>query len=125
MGAVTLGARVIEKHFTDDNSRTGPDHLFALNPKTWREMVSKTRELELSLGDGIKRVEENELNTVIVQRRAIRAAKPLKAGTIIKISDLKFLRPCPSNAFEPHEVNSLIGKKIDSDMSEDDIFERK
>ena len=56
LGAVTLGARVIEKHFTDDNNRVGPDHKFAMNPNTWKEMVLRTRELENALGDGIKRV---------------------------------------------------------------------
>ena len=52
LGAITLGARVVEKHFTDDNNRIGPDHKFSMNPKTWREMVNATRELENSLGDG-------------------------------------------------------------------------
>ena len=56
LGAVSLGARVIEKHFTDDNTREGPDHLFSLNPKAWRDMVNATRELENSLG-----VEEKKL----------------------------------------------------------------
>ena len=60
LGAVTLGARVIEKHFTDDNTRKGPDHKFAMNPITWKDLVDRTRELELALGDGIKRVEDNE-----------------------------------------------------------------
>ena len=69
LGAVTLGARVIEKHFTDDNKRIGPDHYFAMNPKTWKTMVEKTRELELALGDGLKRIEKNELTTVVIQRR--------------------------------------------------------
>ena len=39
LGAIALGARVIEKHFTDDNRRIGPDHSFAMNPRTWREMI--------------------------------------------------------------------------------------
>ena len=75
VGAVALGARIIEKHFTDDNSRIGPDHGFAMNPKTWREMVEVVRELERALGNGIKKVEENEKNTVIIQRRSLRAKK--------------------------------------------------
>ena len=45
LGAVALGARVIEKHFTDDNNREGPDHRFAMDPDTWRDMVDRTREL--------------------------------------------------------------------------------
>ena len=79
LGAVSLGATVIEKHFTDDNSRTGPDHKFAMNPRSWRDMVDRARELEAALGTGIKRIEENELDTVVVQRRSIRA-KPTARG---------------------------------------------
>ena len=43
LGAITLGAKIIEKHFTDDNERDGPDHKFSMNPKTWKEMVLKQR----------------------------------------------------------------------------------
>lgn len=122
LGAVALGARVIEKHFTDDNDRIGPDHRFALNPTTWRDMVDRTRELEMSLGDGVKRVEGNESNTVIVQRRAVRAARPLKAGSVIEEKDLKYLRPCPNGALPPSEAHVLIGRKINEEMLEDDVF---
>ena len=58
LGAVSLGARMIEKHFTDDISREGPDHAFSMDPKTWREMVDRTRELENALGNGIKKLRE-------------------------------------------------------------------
>ena len=67
-GAITLGAKVIEKHFTDNNLRNGPDHAFSLNPKTWREMVNASRFLEKSLGDGEKKIELNEKESIIVQR---------------------------------------------------------
>ena len=53
-----LGARVIEKHFTDDNKRTGPDHFFAMNPKSWKAMVSATRDLESAMGDGVKELKK-------------------------------------------------------------------
>ena len=58
LGAVALGARVIEKHFTDNNNLIGPDHKFSMNPKTWSDMVKETRRLELSLGDGLKKVKK-------------------------------------------------------------------
>jgi sialic acid synthase SpsE len=57
LGAIAFGARAVEKHFTDDNARKGPDHGFAMNPQSWREMVERSRELEAALGDGVKRVE--------------------------------------------------------------------
>jgi N-acetylneuraminate synthase len=69
LGAVALGARLIEKHFTDDNARVGPDHAFSMNPKTWRDMIDRTRDLEIAFGDGIKRVEPNEGESRILQRR--------------------------------------------------------
>ena len=88
LGAISLGARVIEKHFTDDNSHLGPDHSFAMNPNTWREMVDSSNELFLSLGDGKKVIEANEEQTAIVQRRALRYSKNLKLGTKISKKDI-------------------------------------
>lgn len=117
LGAVALGARVVEKHFTDDNSREGPDHAFALNPVTWRAMVDATRELELSLGDGIKRVEENERETVIIQRRALRLAQDLPAGTRIEERHLEALRPCPAGAVSPDRFADAVGRTLASDTA--------
>lgn len=112
LGSITLGARVVEKHFTDDNSREGPDHKFALNPRTWRDMVDASRELEAALGDGVKRVEPNEDQTVVVQRRALRVKQALAAGTVIAESHLEALRPCPHGAVSPDAVDKVIGRKL-------------
>jgi len=112
LGAIPLGARVFEKHFTDDNDREGPDHKFALNPKKWREMVDLSEEVFETLGDGIKKVEENEQNAFVVQRRSIVCNKDLKEGAIIKLEDLNFLRPCPKNSFHPYEVEVVVGQKL-------------
>ena len=87
LGAVTLGARVVEKHFTDDNNRNGPDHKFSMDPIAWKEMVDKTKELEKSLGIGNKLVMDNEKETVILQRRAIRAKNKINKGQMIKKED--------------------------------------
>lgn len=112
LGAVAFGARVVEKHFTDDNGRTGPDHAFALNPLTWRDMVDRTRELELALGDGVKRVEGNERDTVVVQRRCLRLKRDLPAGSILAESDLEALRPAPADAFAPWQLDRLLGRVL-------------
>lgn len=112
LGAVALGARVIEKHFTDDRARTGPDHAFSMDPAAWREMVDRTRELERALGDGIKRVEGNEKETVIIQRRSCRAARGLPAGTILRREDIDILRPAKPGAFCPDEMRKLIGRTL-------------
>jgi len=116
LGAVALGARMIEKHFTDDTSRQGPDHAFSMNPAMWREMVDRTRELENALGGGVKKVEGNEEETVVLQRRAIRAAIDLAAGTEVKCEYLTPLRPCPSDAIPPYHIVDLIGKTLRHDL---------
>jgi N-acetylneuraminate synthase len=112
LGAIALGARVIEKHFTDDNSRTGPDHGFAMNPQTWREMVNRTRELEQALGDGLKRIEANEQQSAQVQRRSLRATRDLVAGARIVAGDLEALRPIPADGIEPYRLEDLVGKPL-------------
>lgn len=110
LGAVALGARVVEKHFTDDRTRVGPDHAFSMTPPDWREMVERTRELEAALGDGVKRVEANELETVVVQRRALTARRAIAAGEVIADGDLIPLRPCPPDAATPAERGSVVGR---------------
>lgn len=112
LGAVALGARIIEKHFTDDTSRNGPDHAFSMDKRTWREMVDRTRELEISLGNGIKKVEENEAQTVLIQRRSLRLVRDMSKGEIISPEDLEALRPCPIDGLAPNYINKVVGKKI-------------
>lgn len=112
LGAITLGARVIEKHFTDDNNRLGPDHPFSMNPKTWKEMVERSSELEYALGSGIKKVEENELDTIIVQRRCLRTVRDIEAGSSLKFQDIVVLRPAPQGALEPYKIKEVIGKTL-------------
>lgn len=117
LGAVALGARMIEKHFTDDRDRRGPDHAFSMNPSAWREMVDRTRELEFSLGTGIKRIEDNEAQTAILQRRSIRMAHDLSAGTVIQKADMEVLRPCPVDALPPYRMSEVIGKRLRTDKA--------
>ena len=116
LGAVALGARMIEKHFTDDLNRAGPDHAFSMDFKAWRDMVDRTRELENALGTGVKRVEDNEKETVILQRRAIRTAVNLEAGSTLNRSHLNVLRPCPPDGLPPYMIEDCIGKRIRHDI---------
>ena len=116
LGSVALGARVIEKHFTDDTSRSGSDHPFSMDPDSWREMVDRTRELENSLGVEDKYVMDNEKETIIVQRRSICAKHDISKDQILTKNDLTYLRPCPLNTLPPHRYNELLGKKILRDV---------
>ncbi len=125
LGAIAKGARVFEKHFTDDNSRTGPDHFFAMNPITWREMVYRSNELYLALGDKIKKIEENEMNTVKIQRRGLRYTKELKIGHIITEEDIFPLRPINDNGIPPYQKGHVIGKKLVIKVSNDQVVKWK
>ena len=125
LGAVALGASMIEKHFTDDVSRIGPDHAFSMDPQAWRDMVDRTRELELAMGVGVKRVENNELETVIVQRRSLRATKALKAGHVIALGDLMPLRPCPTDAMSPAKLRDVIGVSLSCDIEKGDYLRER
>jgi N-acetylneuraminate synthase len=122
LGAVALGARVIEKHFTDDNSRPGPDHAFAMTPAAWREMVERTRELESALGDTCKVVEENERQSAVVQRRALRATRKIAAGEVIDTEAIAALRPCPPGGIPPNERFLVDGALAARDYEAGDLF---
>jgi len=116
LGAVTLGARVIERHFTDDNDREGPDHKFALNPEDWAHMVDETRQLERALGSADKFITGNEQETKVVQRRCLRAARGIKAGEVFTRDMIDVLRPATIGAIKPHEIPDVIGMKALVDM---------
>lgn len=116
LGAVALGARVIEKHFTDDALRQGPDHHFSMTPETWREMVKSTRELEDALGSQSKTVAENERETVVIQRRGLRFARPMAAGEKIEASDLVALRPATPGCLTPDKIASILGRNVQEDV---------
>jgi N-acetylneuraminate synthase len=118
LGAIALGARAIEKHFTDDTTRNGPDHGFSLDPVTWRAMVDDTRRLETSLGSGTKVVEENEHLTEVLQRRCVRAARAIPAGTELDRADLVVLRPAPLDAVPAHDVGLMVGRVAADDLAE-------
>ena len=91
-----------------------------MNPTTWREMVEAANELYLSLGDGVKRIEENEQQTAIVQRRALYYRKDLKAGHVIEKKDLFPVRPIKQDGISPYEIDRIVGKKISIDVKSDD-----
>lgn len=111
LGSVALGARVIEKHFTDDTSREGPDHHFAMDPGSWADMVENTRLLERALGSSNKFVADNEKETVIVQRRCLRAGRAIQAGEIITRPMIDVLRPATPGAILPSEIEDVVGKR--------------
>ena len=121
LGAVAMGARVVEKHFTDDVTHEGPDHHFSMTPATWSDMVERTRELEAALGSGDKVIADNEQETVVIQRRGLRFARDMSAGEVIQASDLVALRPATPGIITPDAVDSVVGKTLRDDVVFHDI----
>lgn len=116
LGAVTLGARVIERHFTDSNDREGPDHKFAMNPENWAKMVEETRLLERALGSPDKSIAANEMETAVIQRRCLRAARSVKAGEVFTREMIDVLRPATPGAIKPPEIPNVIGTRAIRDL---------
>ena len=116
LGAVALGARVVEKHFTDDNHREGPDHAFAMNPTSWAEMVTATRQLERAMGSANKTIAENEHDTAVVQRRCLRAAQDIKAGQTLTREMIDVLRPATPGAIMPYDIELVVGRVARQDI---------
>ncbi|AKN33925.1 N-acetylneuraminate synthase [Clostridium carboxidivorans P7] len=122
LGSIALGACVIEKHFTDDNNRTGPDHKFSMNPEVWRDMVDRAMELWYSLGDGIKKIEENEKETVMVQRRSLYFTADMKLGRVLKKEDFFPVRPIKEDGIPPYEIEKIVGKTLVKDVKKDNYI---
>jgi len=117
LGAVTLGCCIIEKHFTDDRTREGPDHPHAMNPKEFKEMVDNIRLLEKALGSPVKDIYPEERETVILQRRCLRVNKYMKKGDQIKEEDINILRPAPKDSIYPKYKEFIIGKILKEDIT--------
>ena len=114
LGAVARGAKVIEKHFTLDKKRIGPDHFHSMDPQGFKEMVRKTRDLEKSLGSTVKEVIPEEKETVIIQRRSLHAAQDLKMGE--ELTKDKIIELRPAIGILPKDKINIIGKKIKKDI---------
>ena len=85
-------------------------------------MVGRTRELEWALGEEEKFVAGNEQETVIIQRRCLRAARSLKAGSVLSFDDIEVLRPAPQDAIFPYEIDRLVGKRLLQSIQQGEHF---
>lgn len=120
IGAVAMGAKVIEKHFTLDKNMEGPDHRASLDPKELKEMVKSIRNIEKAFGDGIKICNKNEENTKAIARKSIVAAKDIEIGEEISYENINFKRP--ENALSPIYTKKIIGKKAITFIEKDETI---
>ena len=121
IAAVTLGARVIEKHFTLDKNMEGPDHRASLEPHELRMMVSAIRNIEKALGDGIKKPSPSELKNKPIARKSIVAARDIIKGEVLSEENIAVKRP--GTGISPMEWDNVVGKKAKKNFREDEIIE--
>ncbi len=115
--AVAMGACIIEKHLTLDNSLPGPDHRVSLSPERFSQMVSGIRNVEAALGDGVKQPSAIEKNVRDVARRSIVAAEAIPAGTVITQEMLAFKRP--GTGVPPTHLDRVVGRTTKSAIERD------
>lgn len=118
--AVSMGAKVIEKHFTLDKNLPGPDHKASLDPSEFTKFVNKIRNCEVFLGDGIKRSMPSEESTRDVARKSVVASMDLKKGTILSANMLTVKRP--GYGIKPSNLYKIIGKRITVDKKVDSVI---
>lgn len=122
IAAVALGARIIEKHFTLDKSMEGPDHVASLEPDELKTMVTSIRNIEKSLGDGLKLPTSSEKKNMPIARKSIVAKTNIKEGDYFTEDNLTVKRP--GEGINPMEWNNIIGKKATKNYEEDELINR-
>lgn len=121
IAAVALGACVIEKHFTLDQTMEGPDHKASLEPHEFKSMVRAIRNIEKALGDGIKKPSESEIKNMAITRKSIVASRAIKSGEIFSVASLAVKRP--GTGISPMDLNKIIGKIARRDFLPDEQIE--
>ena len=113
--SVSLGARIIEKHFTKDNNFSDfRDHQLSANPTDMKRMVQLIRELDKMRGSGEKNMQLCEKESLIPMRRSVVARKLLSRGKILQSEDISWVRP--GGGLEPGKESLIVGKKLKQDI---------
>ena len=120
IAAVALGATVIEKHFTLDRSLPGPDHQASLEPAELRAMVAAIRNIEVALGDGIKRPSASEHKNRLIARKSLVAARPIHAGELFSADNLAAKRP--GSGVSPMRWDEIIGRPAPRNFAADELI---
>jgi N,N'-diacetyllegionaminate synthase len=121
VAAVALGASVIEKHFTLDRNLPGPDHKASLEPDELKTMVAAIRNIELAMGDGIKRPSASEEKNKPFARKSLMAACAISTGQVFSESNLAVRRP--GTGLSPMCWDEVLGRKAPRDFAPDELIE--
>ncbi|KJS88807.1 MAG: hypothetical protein JM58_00230 [Peptococcaceae bacterium BICA1-8] len=121
IAAVSMGATVIEKHFTLDRNMEGPDHKASLEPNELKAMVIAIRNVEVAIGSGEKKPAESERRNMSVARKSIIAKRNILKGEIFTEENLTVKRP--GNGISPMRWHEVIGQSAIRDFEEDELIE--
>ncbi len=121
VAAVALGARVIEKHFTLDRTMPGPDHQASLEPYELKAMVDAIRNVEIALGDGVKRPSASELKNKSIARKSLVAIRAIKAGEIFNADNIGTKRP--GTGISPMRWDEVIGQVARRNFAADELID--
>lgn len=121
IAATALGAAVIEKHFTLDRDLPGPDHKASLEPTELKAMVAAIRNIELALGDGIKRLTPSETRNKPVARKSLVASRPIKSGELFSAHNITVKRP--GTGVSPMRWDEVIGRVSSRNFEADELIE--
>lgn len=121
IAAVALGARIIEKHFTLDRNLPGPDHKASLEPAELKAMVAAIRNIEVALGDGIKRPTPSEARNRPIARKSLVAGRAIKIGEAYSADNLAVKRP--GTGVSPMRWDEIVGRPAPRDFMADELIE--
>ena len=121
IAAVAMGATVIEKHFTLDRNLPGPDHKASLEPEELKAMVAAIRNIEIALGDGIKRLTPSEARNKPVARKSLLASQAIKAGEVFSAQNITTKRP--GTGVSPMLWDEVMGRTAPRDFVADELIE--
>lgn len=119
--AVAMGATVIEKHFTLDRNLPGPDHKASLEPAELKAMVVAIRNIEVALGDGIKRLTQSEARNKPVARKSLVTRQTIKAGEVFNAQNITAKRP--GTGLSPMLWDVVVGRVAPRDFEADELIE--
>lgn len=120
IAAVALGAEIIEKHFTLDKTMEGPDHKASLEPSELKAMVDAIRNIELALGDGVKRLSESEKRNAPIARKSLVALRDIAEGEEFTEANLTIKRP--GTGLSPMQWDAVIGTRALRDYQADEVI---
>lgn len=120
IAAAAMGACVIEKHFTLDRNLPGPDHKASLEPEELKAMVVAIRNIEVALGDGIKRLTPSEAKNKPIARKSLVASRAIKSGEVFSVENVTAKRP--GTGISPMRWDEVIGRLASRDFSTDEMI---